>query len=94
MNAVRKERFEFRLPEAAKRRIEEAAVISKVSVSHFVMESATFRADTVINEHRRLIVEEDVWEQVMAALERPPAPTQSMCKAFERYNSEESWICD
>ncbi|MFW4062484.1 DUF1778 domain-containing protein, partial [Klebsiella quasipneumoniae subsp. similipneumoniae] len=39
-------------------------------------------------------VEEDVWEQVMAALERPPAPTQSMCKAFERYNSEESWICD
>jgi hypothetical protein len=52
------------------------------------MESATFRAETVINEHRRLIVEEDVWEQVMAALERPPAPTQSMCKAFERYNSE------
>ena len=42
MNAVRKERFEFRLPEAAKRRIEEAAVISKVSVSQFVMESATF----------------------------------------------------
>ena len=37
MNAVRKERFEFRLPEAAKRRIEEAAVISKVSVSQFVM---------------------------------------------------------
>ena len=94
MNAVRKERFEFRLPEAAKRRIEEAAVISKVSVSQFVMESATFRAETVINVHRRLIVEEDVWEQVMAALERPPAATQSMCKAFERYNSEESWICD
>jgi len=94
MSAVRKERFEFRLPEAAKRRIEEAAFLSKTSISQFVMESATCRAESVINEHRRLVVEESVWEQVMAALERPPAPTQSMCKAFERYNSEESWSCD
>lgn len=94
MSAVKKERFEFRLPETAKRRIEEAAVISKVSISQFVMESATVRAEAVINEHRRLIVEEDVWEQVMSALERPLAPTESMSNAFKRYNSEESWSCN
>lgn len=40
------------------------------------------------------VVEEDVWEQVMSALERPLAPTESMSNAFKRYNSEESWSCN
>ncbi|MGL5737770.1 MAG: DUF1778 domain-containing protein [Plesiomonas shigelloides] len=92
--ALKKERFEFRLDEAAKRQIEEAASLVKMTVSQFVADSARARAVDVISEHRRVVVESDKWDSIMQSLDNPPAPTERLKAAFDRYHSPEAWHCN
>jgi len=91
---LKKERFEFRLDEAAKRQIEKAACLVSMTVSQFVMDSAREKAVDVINEHKRISVDTDKWDLIMQLLENPPEPTERFKAAFERYNSPEAWNCN
>lgn len=68
MSAVKKQRIDLRLTDDDKSMIEEAAAISNQSVSQFMLNSASQRAAEVIEQHRRVILNEESWTRVMDAL--------------------------
>ncbi|WP_069484538.1 type II toxin-antitoxin system antitoxin AtaR, partial [Escherichia coli] len=67
MSAVKKQRIDLRLTDDDKSMIEEAAAISNQSVSQFMLNSASQRAAEVIEQHRRVILNEESWTRVMDA---------------------------
>lgn len=74
MSAVKKQRIDLRLTDDDKSMIEEAAAISNQSVSQFMLNSASQRAAEVIEQHRRVILNEESRTRVMDALSNPPSP--------------------
>ena len=84
MSAVKKQRIDLRLTDDDKSLIEEAAAISNQSVSQFMLNSASQRAAEVIEQHRRVILNEESWTRVMDALSNPPLPGEKLKRAAKR----------
>ncbi|OSL45913.1 toxin-antitoxin system, antitoxin component, ribbon-helix-helix fold protein [Escherichia coli H605] len=84
MSAVKKQRIDLRLTDDDKSLIEEAAAISNQSVSQFMLNSASQRAAEVIEQHRRVILNEESWTRVMDALSNPPSPGEKLKRAAKR----------
>ncbi|WMI90702.1 type II toxin-antitoxin system antitoxin AtaR [Escherichia coli] len=84
MSAVKKQRIDLRLTDDDKSMIEEAAAISNQSVSQFMLNSASQRAAEVIEQHRRVILNEESWTGVMDALSNPPSPGEKLKRAAKR----------
>ncbi|ENC0546086.1 DUF1778 domain-containing protein [Escherichia coli] len=84
MSAVKKQRIDLRLTDGDKSMIEEAAAISNQSVSQFMLNSALQRAAEVIEQHRRVILNEESWTRVMDALSNPPSPGEKLKRAAKR----------
>ncbi len=78
MSTMKKERIDIRLTDEAKTVIEEAAILSNLSVSQFVLSSASERATEVIEQHRRITLCEDSWKLVMDAINNPGQPNDRM----------------
>ena len=91
MNTIKKERFDFRLDEKLKQELEEAAGLLSVPLSVFVTEAIRERAARVINEHRRLQVDEQDWDMIHSLLENPPEPTERLKSIAARFDDEETW---
>ncbi len=91
MNTIKKERFDFRLDEKLKQELEEAAGLLSVPLSVFVTEAIRERAVRVINEHRRLQVDEQAWDMIHSLLENPPEPTERLKSIAARFDDEETW---
>lgn len=78
-------RFEFRLRPEAKRRIERAAEIVHESVSDFARTAAEERAEHVLREHDLVTaVPADFFDELVAALDRPPVANKALRKAARR----------
>ncbi|HBM2881118.1 TPA: DUF1778 domain-containing protein [Klebsiella oxytoca] len=84
MPTLKKERIDIRLTDEDKSVIEEAAILSNLSVSQFVISSAAERATEVIEQHRRIVLCEDSWKLVMDAINNPDQPNDRMKRAAER----------
>lgn len=84
MSSLKKERIDIRLTDEAKSVIEEAALLSNLSVSQFVISSASEKATAVIEQHRRIVLCEDSWKRVMDAINNPGQPNDRMKRAAER----------
>ena len=84
MSAVKKQRIDLRLTDDDKSMIEEAAAISNQSVSQFMLNSASQRAAEVIEQHRRVILNEESWARGMDALSNPPSPGEKLKRAAKR----------
>ncbi len=84
MSAVKKQRIDLRLTDDDKSMIEEAAAISNQSVSQFMLNSASQRAAEVIEQHRRVILNEESWTRVMDARSKPPSPGEKLKRAAKR----------
>ena len=84
MSAVKKQRIDLRLTDDDKSMIEEAAAISNQSVSQFMLNSASQRAAEVIEQHRRVILNEESWTRVRDALSNPPSPGEKLKRAAKR----------
>ncbi|MZI96157.1 DUF1778 domain-containing protein [Vibrio sp. CAIM 722] len=91
MNALKKERVEFRTSLDVKNSIEEAAELLGKTVSAFVCDSVVTRATEVINEHRRHIVSKEQWGALMAQLESPSKPNDLMDEILRLSLEEENW---
>lgn len=87
----KKERLEFRLSAEDKAVIEAAASLSGTSVSQFIVDASRARARTLLDEHRRIQLTEQGWQDVMAALDNPPAPNENLKRAVENLNNGEFW---
>ncbi len=84
MATAKKERIDIRLTNEAKLAIEEAAILSNLSVSQFVISSASERATEVIEQHRRIVLCEESWKLVMDSIATPDQPNDRMIQAAAR----------
>ena len=84
MSALKKQRIDLRLTEDDKSLIEEAAAMTNQSISQFMVSTASERAAEVIEQHRRLILNEASWNQVMDAISNPPPPNERLKRAARR----------
>lgn len=89
MSALKKQRIDLRLNEDDKSMIEEAAAMTNQSISQFMVSTASERAAEVINQHRRLILNEASWNLVMDAISNPPAPHDRLKRAAKRLQNLE-----
>ncbi|EBC1670901.1 DUF1778 domain-containing protein [Salmonella enterica] len=84
MSALKKQRIDLRLNEDDKQMIEEAAAMTNQSISQFMVSTASERAAEVIDQHRRLLLNEESWKLVMDAITNPPAPNDRLKRAANR----------
>ncbi|EBF1559215.1 DUF1778 domain-containing protein [Salmonella enterica] len=84
MSALKKQRIDLRLNEDDKHMIEEAAAMTNQSISQFMVSTASARAAEVIDQHRRLLLNEESWNLVMDAITNPPAPNDRLKRAAKR----------
>ncbi|MDS1916295.1 DUF1778 domain-containing protein [Enterobacter asburiae] len=89
MSAQKKQRIDLRLNEDDKSMIEEAAAMTNQSISQFMVSTASERAAVIINQHRRLTLNEESWNAVMEAISNPPAPNDRLKKAAKRLQNLE-----
>lgn len=89
MSALKKQRIDLRLNDHDKSMIEEAAAMTNQSVTQFMLSSASERAAEVIEQHRRLILNEESWELVMNAISNPAIPNERLKQAAKRLQSME-----
>ncbi|EGO6968534.1 DUF1778 domain-containing protein [Salmonella enterica] len=84
MSALKKQRIDLRLNEDDKHMIEEAAAMTNQSISQFMVSTASERAAEIIDQHRRLLLNEESWNLVMDAITNPPAPNDRLKRAANR----------
>lgn len=89
MSALKKQRIDLRLTDDDKSLIEEAAAMSNQTITQFMVASASERAAQVIEQHRRLVLNEESWDLVMEALSNPLAPNARLKSAAKRLQNME-----
>lgn len=89
MSALKKQRIDLRLSDEDKSLIEEAAAMTNQTITQFMVNSASERAAEVIEQHRRLILNEASWNQVMDAISNPPSPDNRLKRAAKRLEDME-----
>ncbi|MBT0721664.1 DUF1778 domain-containing protein [Tatumella sp. TA1] len=87
MTALKKQRIDIRLNENEKSLIEEAAAFTNQTVSQFVLSSAARQASEVIEQHHRVVLDQENWNMVMNAIENPPKPNDRLLTAAAHLKS-------
>ena len=87
MTALKKQRIDLRVNAEDKKLIEDAAAMTNQTVSQFMVSTASQRAAEVIEQHRRLILNDESWNLVMDAISTPPAPNPRLIDAARRLQS-------
>ena len=68
---VKEERIEIRLASAEKERIRQAAVLSHLNISEFVLRAVRSVADETLASQTRFVLPEDQMQAFYAALDQP-----------------------
>ena len=87
MTALKKQRIDLRVNAEDKKLIEDAAAMTNQTVSQFMVSTASQRAAEVIEQHRRLVLNDESWNLVMDAISTPPAPNPRLIGAARRLQS-------
>ena len=72
----------LRVSERQRMVYERAADLEGISVSAMVTSAADARADEVLHEHASMVVPAEVFDDLLAALDRPAAPAPALEKAL------------
>lgn len=64
-------RLDLRIDESDKALLNEAATLLHQSVSAFVVDAARARAESVIAERRRIVLDDETYDAFVAALDAP-----------------------
>lgn len=79
-------RIHCRVSPALKERIEVAARLSGHSLTSFTELALSEKARTVLQDHERLVMSEQAFEDFLAAIEEPPeAPSEKLQQAVAEY---------
>jgi uncharacterized protein (DUF1778 family) len=65
--------------------IREAADLEDTTVTAFVLETVTTRAQRVLKQHRDLTLSNEAFDRFIAELDKPPAPVDELVELFKRY---------
>lgn len=85
--AAKQERIEARVSLEAKVLIEQAAIISGMSTSDFVISRAQDAAREVVAKHEQWVLNRQQSDAFVRALIEPPVPNAALRRAAERYKA-------
>jgi uncharacterized protein (DUF1778 family) len=68
------ERIDVRTTPAIKRILQQAAATANKTVTQFLIDSALTEAAEVLADRRVFFLDEEKWQEFMAALDAPPSP--------------------
>jgi uncharacterized protein (DUF1778 family) len=77
-------RREFRLSAEDDQLISEAAALSGVSFTGFVLDEALARAREIVDAHRTITLPEDAYRRFLEALDAPPERNPALVELAER----------
>lgn len=83
MSGVKDDRLQIRVNPEEKRLLEQAAAVSHVSVSAFVLQAAAEHAQEVLADRRVFIVDEARWDAFLALLDRPEQDVPGLKELLE-----------
>ena len=78
----------FRLPQEVKNRIEEAAIVSGVTITDFAIASLLERAQEVLDRHTQRILSDRDRDVFLALLAEDAEPNDALKQAAERYKQQ------
>jgi uncharacterized protein (DUF1778 family) len=87
VEAQKSEDFKFRLDSATSALLERASSYVGLDKSKFIRKSIREKALAVIEEHEKTTFTYNDWRMFFSLLENPPAPTQAMKNAAQKYRS-------
>lgn len=81
----RDQRIDCRVSSDSKSLFARAAELCGVTLTSFMVESARERAIRLIDEHERLVLNNEARDVFLSALSHPPVPNASLRTAAEKY---------
>ena len=78
-------RLNFRLPTEIKESVEQAALVSGVTVTDFAITALAGAAEDVLEKHNRRILSDRDRDAFLELLENPPAPNERLKRAVKEY---------
>ncbi len=78
-------RLNFRLPPEIKERIENAALVSGITVTDFAITALANTAQEVLEKHHTRVLSDRDRDIFLAMLEEPPEPSAALKKAVKEY---------
>jgi uncharacterized protein (DUF1778 family) len=81
----RRYRLEVRVTPEQDALIRQAADLEETTVSAFVLNTVTARANRVVREHRDVILSNAVFDRFITELDKPAAPVEKLVDLFERH---------
>lgn len=82
--AIREERWAFRVPAQADNRVRRAASMSHRSLTAFVVDAAVIEADRVLADRTQFALGQEAWDEFSEALERPAQNILALAELFAR----------
>lgn len=76
--AIRSSRIELRAAPGSERRLRFAASLTKQTLSAFLLDAATERAERVISESRATVVSPAFFDALWRSMDKPPAANKSL----------------
>lgn len=80
-------RLNFRLPTEIKKRIENAALVSGITVTDFAISALANSADEILQQHQNRRLSNRDRDVFLATLENPPEPNPALRKAAKAYKT-------
>jgi uncharacterized protein (DUF1778 family) len=83
-NTAKTERLNIRVSRQDDALFREAASLQQESLSEFLVESARERAEWVLADRRRFVLEDSAWADFVEALDRPAEAKPAVVELFRR----------
>ena len=81
-------RLNFRLPVEIKKRVENAALVSGITVTDFAISALANSADEVLEQHQSRKLSNRDRDLFLAMLDNPPEPNEALRKAVRNYKKQ------
>ena len=81
--ATKEKRIEFRVPDEAKKTIEDAAKLSNISVSSYILSTVLKQARLDLEKNEIITLNNKERDALMNALANPPEPNEALKELFK-----------
>ena len=81
--AIKEKRIEFRVPDEAKKTIEDAAKLSNISLSSYILSVVLKQAKLDLEQNEMIILNDKERDNLMNALANPPMPNEALRDLFK-----------
>ena len=81
--AIKEKRIEFRVPDETKKTIEDAAKLSNISLSSYILSVVLRQAKLDLAQNEMIVLSNNDRDSLMQALSNPPQPNEALKGLFK-----------